>query len=350
MREPFARPTSEPPKSEETRREPRAFGPETLEDTPHAFEPSVEILTETESADLPELAPRPASRRMGWIGRTVFGAGGIIVSFALWLWADQLVRDLFARYEWLGWAALAAVGLFVLAVLAFALREILALRRLRQLDHLRDQARDVLVTDDPGEGKAVLAELDGLYHARADLARARQTVAETRGDLFDGTAFVNLAEHQLMAPLDGRARALTAASARRVAVVTAISPRALVDVGFVVYESFRLAGAIARLYGARPGFFGAVGLTRAVLSHLAVTGGVAIGDSLVQQLVGQGLAARLSARLGEGLVNGLMTVRVGIAAMEVTRPLPFAVLSRPAVADFLPELAKVASGKTDETG
>src|SRR6185369_4029584 len=139
-------------------------------------------------------------------------------------------------------------------------------------------------------------------------------------------------------PLDARARALTVASARRVALVTAISPRALVDIAYVVWESVRLGSAIARLYGARPGAWGTFRLIGAILSHLAVTGGLVLTDGIVEQLVGQGLAARLSQRLGEGVVNGLMTVRVGIAAIRVVRPLPFASAAEPQVRDFIPEL------------
>jgi putative membrane protein len=47
---------------------------------------------------------------------------------------------------------------------------------------------------------------------------------------------------------------------------------------------------------------------------------MAAGDSIVQQILGHGVAARLSARLGEGVVNGMLTARVGIAAIEVCRP------------------------------
>ncbi len=45
------------------------------------------------------------------------------------------------------------------------------------------------------------------------------------------------------------------------------------------------------------------------------------------------MAAKLSARLGEGVVNGLLTARLGLAAIEVTRPLPFAALPAPALRD-----------------
>ncbi len=89
-------------------------------------------------------------------------------------------------------------------------------------------------------------------------------------------------------------------------------------------------------------------LARDVLAHLAVTGSIAAGDSLVQQLVGHGLAARLSAKLGEGVVNGMMTVRIGIAAMETARPLPFNAVKRPGVSDFLSALTTFATRKAND--
>src|SRR5699024_6914526 len=85
--------------------------------------------------------------------------------------------------------------------------------------------------------------------------------------------------------------------------------------------------------------FGFMRLISAILAHLAVTGGLILTDGVVEQLVGQGLATKLSARLGEGVVNGLMTVRVGIAAIRVVRPLHFADQKALVVVYFIPELA-----------
>jgi putative membrane protein len=116
----------------------------------------------------------------------------------------------------------------------------------------------------------------------------------------------------------------------------------------VVFESGRLIRRLAELYGGRPGTLGFIRLTRDVLAHLAVTGSIAAGDSIVQQLVGHGLAARLSAKLGEGIVNGMMTARIGIAAMETARPLPFSVARRPGLGDFLSALASFTARKSQE--
>lgn len=340
MKRPVARTIGETNEPALDVRAPRAFAPTQARDVPQTIEPLIDAPTELEAADV---APQ---RRGGPLARIAWTTGGILASLALGLAADRLIRDLFATSEWLGWAGLAVLFLFVLALAALLAREALALRRLRVLDQLRRRAAQVLLSDDRKAGKAIQTELDEIYRARPDLGRARERLDLNARDILDGGEIVRLCERTLMAPLDARARALTAASARRVALVTTVSPRALVDIAFVVYESIRLGGDIAGLYGARPGIFGTWRLLGAILSHLAVTGGLVLTDGVMEQLVGQGLAAKLSARLGEGIVNGLMTVRVGIAAMRVVRPLPFDTQRQPVVKDFIADLANIAqSGK-----
>ena len=60
-----------------------------------------------------------------------------------------------------------------------------------------------------------------------------------------------------------------------------------------------------------------------VLAHIIATGGIALTDDLLGQFLGQDLLRRLSRRLGEGAFNGALTARMGVAAIEVIRPLPF---------------------------
>jgi putative membrane protein len=311
---------------------------------PRAFAAS-EVVPAAESVEsytdpLPDTATVPL-RKMSWLSRVLWTAGGLLVSLALGLAADNLIRSLFDTSNWLGWVGVAILGLFLVALLALIIRETASLWRLRSLDHLKAQALAAFASDRLKDAQPVLTELKDIYAPRTDLSRALANLKNNETQFFDGGDLLKFGERTLMAPLDARARALTAASARRVALVTAVSPRALVDIAFVVWESIRLGGAIARLYGARPGFWSSWRLAGAILGHLAVTGGLVLTDGVIEQLVGQGLAAKLSQRLGEGIVNGLMTVRVGIAAMRVVRPLPFTTEPQPMVKDFLPELANV---------
>ncbi|MDB5541378.1 MAG: hypothetical protein JWQ89_3105 [Devosia sp.] len=338
MKPPFARPISTGTAAADEPRRPRAFQPAQVVALPETIEPITEI-------DVPlDDAVRPP-RLLGWVGRVAWTAGGILVSLALGLVAERLIADLFASQPWLGWVGLAVLAVLVVALVVIIIREAAPLMRLRALDKLRHAAIAALASDRNKDGAAITRELLEIYARRPDLARAREELDANARHIFDGAEHVRLGERLLMAPLDARARALTAASARRVALVTAVSPRALIDIAFVIFESVRLGGDIARLYGARPGFIGTWRLIGAILAHLAVTGGLVLTDGVVEQLVGQGLAAKLSARLGEGVVNGLMTVRVGIAAMRVVRPLPFDVVKQPMVKDFIPELANVLNAE-----
>jgi putative membrane protein len=72
-----------------------------------------------------------------------------------------------------------------------------------------------------------------------------------------------------------------------------------------------------------------------VLAHLVATGAVAVGDDLIGSVAGGGVLSRVSRRFGEGVVNGALTARVGVAAMEVCRPLPFASGARPSVSGMV---------------
>jgi putative membrane protein len=298
--------------------------------------PSVEPSPEEEIA---AAAAPPSRRRLSW--RTLFatGAGGL-VTLALGLAVDRLITDLWARAEWLGWLGLAALGVTVAALVGIAAREIAGLSRLARVERLRTRIATARDADDRTAAPALLADLSALYRDRPDLARARATVAGLGREVVDGRDLLDLAERALMAPLDTAARTLVLEAGKRVSVVTAISPRAIVDILYVAWENLRLMRRLADLYGGRPGTLGFLSLLGRVLTHLGVTGGMALGDTLVQQLVGQGLAARLSARLGEGVVNGLLTARLGLAALELVRPMPWRALPRPTLGDMMGELTR----------
>jgi putative membrane protein len=271
---------------------------------------------------------------------------GILMSLAIGLWTDKLIRDLFARADWLGWLATAMAALAALSATVIVVRELWGLARLASVEKLRRKAEDALARDDSKIALQVVEQLSSILASQPRVAAGRKLLAEQRGEVIDGRDLIRLAETEMLAPLDELARTLTLDAAKRVSIVTAVSPRALVDVAYVVFEAARLVKGISALYGGRPGTLGFLRLFRSVLAHLAVTGSIAVGDSFVQQIVGHGLAARLSAKLGEGVVNGMMTARIGLAAMDVVRPLPFSALKRPGMADFVSALTRFAAASS----
>lgn len=296
------------------------------------------------AAEPEEVAPLPTPLPRGSRWATLFWSGlGGLVSLGLGLAVSKLIEDLFNRADWLGYTGLAFAGLLIVGALAIVGKEVFGLMRLRTLNALRDQAADAIARDDRKAAEHVTRELLALAKGNPGLFRARTELSSHLDAIIDGADLVRLTERHLMAPLDAEATRLVSDAAKRVSVVTAVSPRAAVDLIFVLITAVTLVRRLALLYGGRPGALGMLRLFRQVVAHLAVTGGMAAGDSIIQQLVGHGIAARLSARLGEGVVNGLLTARLGLAAIDVTRPMPFTALPPPALTD-------VASGfiKRDE--
>ncbi|MCO5146311.1 MAG: TIGR01620 family protein [Aquamicrobium sp.] len=340
--EPARPPEPAPEAKRPAPRQPRAARPESAVVVPA----EIDVFDEADAvlAEPPAVPPR----RRSVISRIFLAAFGLLVSLALGLWVDGLIRDLFARSDWLGWLAAGVAVIAALALVTIIARELVGLARLASVETLREAGRDAMARNDPRSARKVVDDLAALVSRRPETAAGRRALKEMRDDVIDGADLVRLAEAELLGPLDARAQTLILDAAKRVSLVTAVSPRALVDIAYVLYEAAKLIRRLAELYGARPGTLGMIRLARDVLAHLAVTGAVAAGDEFVHQIVGQGLAARLSAKLGEGVVNGMMTARIGVAAMETVRPLPFAAVKRPGMSDFLSALAAFTRGKARE--
>ncbi len=312
-----------------------------------ALRGKVQIATEPEP-QLPAVAATEAviapNKRFRW-GAVFWSAFTGLISLSFGLAMTRLINDLFAQSETLG-----AIGLLLAAIAGLALaviigREVIGLSRLARIEQLHARAAIVLRNDDRDDARVIVRELMNLAHRNPQLARARATLTKHIDDIIDGADLIRLAEREMLAPLDIQARALISKAAQRVSVVTAISPRAMLDVVFVLIAAVRLVGQLARLYGGRPGAIGMFRLMRQTVSHLAITGGIAIGDGLVQQVLGHGIAAKLSSKLGEGILNGMLTARLGLAAIDLTRPLPFEALPRPALADLVRDLVRKRDGE-----
>ena len=334
-RHPQAFVLDEPERDDQPQRKPRAITGITFE--PEADEGALIVM--------PPAVARPA--RFRW-GALLFSALFTLVSLWAGLSISKLVEDFFARAPILGWAALAVAGVAAFAALAIILREIWALARLRRIEHIQLDAAHAINTDDSAAAKRAVEQLKSLYAGRSDAQLGLREMKRYEADILDGRDRIRLAERHLVDWRDGEAHRIIAHAARRITLLTTVAPTAALDILLVAAQNLRMMRELATLYGGRPSTLATLRLARMVISHLAVTGGIALSDNLLQHVVGRGLLGRLSSRFGEGTVNGILTARVGLAARDVCRPIPQETSAKDTLGSLMKELVSSAPPEKEE--
>jgi putative membrane protein len=305
-------------------------------------------LEHTELVAVPQTSAGHSPRRIRWLAILVTA---LFALFSMWASFSivQLIEGFFARSPWLGWTALGVAGVAGFAALAIIAREIVGLVRLNQIENLQEQAARAINLDESASADSVCKELESIYADRPDVQYGLKQFVSHKSDILDPRDRVRLADRLLVEPLDEMAHRIIARRARRVTLLTTVTPIAALDVLFVAAQNLVMLRELATLYGGRPSTLSTLKLARMVATHLAVTGGLALSDNLIQHVVGKGLLGRLSSRFGEGAVNGILTSRIGLAALAVCRPIPREAATKDTLTSLLKEVLTFGD-KTPEAG
>lgn len=309
---------------------PKLLGPLVIEYEGEDADPAqAEAVPEPLSAQAALAAARLGAKQPSGFGRFAFWVISSLFTFVLSVSAWNFVIGLFAANSILGWIAFVLLMLTLFVVAVMALRELSAFARMARLDRLRAGAIFARAEQNLKSARSTVAALTAIYGNRPDLKWGLSRLADRQSEVFDADALLSLAEVELLGPLDRIALAEVEAAARQVATVTAFVPLALADVATALYANLRLIRRLSEIYGGRSGSLGSIRLMRRVFSALLGAGAMALADDLIGSVTSGGILSKLSRRFGEGVVNGALTARVGLAAMELSRPLPFVAMPRP---------------------
>jgi len=320
-------------------------------DAPRRAAGGVRIVEVADDFEQPAGIAEETSRPRGnvWL-RLLAGAFGAFISLAVGLWAYEFILDLMGRWPVLGYLALALGAVALLSLVVVLARELSALARLGSAEALRVAGDEALAAGTTPAARAFIHKVNRFYREDATTARARAALEGYTGEIIDAPDLIALAERELMTPKDRAARAAIASAASKVAMVTTLSPRAWVDIVFVLFQGVRLISQIATVYNGRPGGLAIWRLSARVMTHLAITGGVAVAQDALSQFIGAGLAGRLSSKLGEGMLNGVLTARVGLSAIAVCRPMRFRALPAPTLSDVAGSLLPIGGQAEKSAG
>jgi putative membrane protein len=291
------------------------------------------------------VVPARLTRKFRW-GFVLVSALAALLSLWAGLAITTLIENFFARSASLGWLAFGVASLASLAAFAIIIREIWGLARLRRIEHIQELSARAINLDEAAAATESISLLEAIYGSRSDTALAMNTFRDHKNDIMDPRDRIRLLDRLVIGPLDEESHRIIARRARRVTLLTTVTPAAALDIVFVAAQNLRMLRELAELYGGRPSTLSTLKLARMVVAHLAVTGGLALSDNLIQHVVGKGLLGRLSSRFGEGAVNGILTSRIGLAARDVCRPVPQAESTKETLSGLLRELVTLNESRT----
>ena len=318
--------------------DPRTLGAERIE------------LAEPEPAAPPPAVPEPPKPpARPWL-RLLVGAGALLIVGLLGLEAHGLLVSLFATSAVLGSLFALLIGLVAIGAIGMTGREIVALARLSRAERLRAEGGRLLGSDLHGRADDLIEAIRRAYRGRTDVQEAIARFERTASEDLNDSERLRLFARSVLAPIDREGYRVVRNAARDIGALTALSPLGLLDSFIVLARTLAMLRSIARLYGVRPGYFATIALLRRAFGNVLVAGVSELVSDAAVETLGASLLSMLSARAGQGVVNGLLAAKLGLSAMQVCRPLPFAEDEMPSLRQLRAELLAQIGAKNPPAG
>lgn len=272
-----------------------------------------------DTTDLSAAASRPFGGARSWL----LGSLAAIIVGILFLEAYSYLEELFQR-SWILGGLFSTLFLLLLVSLSLVLHQQVAdVRRLRSVAQLRSAAERVRAANGYGAAIALAERAAALYQRRPDVEAGVVSYRAAVTDAHSDREVLALFSQSVLHPLDQRAVGIVTNHASQTALLTALSPLAVLDAAFSLWRNVRMVREIAMVYEGRPGSLGTFRLVRDVLLNMAAAGATEWLSDAGADLFGSNVAASLSVKIGQGMAMGILSVRVGLIAMRLCRPIPF---------------------------
>ncbi|HMW49943.1 MAG TPA: TIGR01620 family protein [Marinagarivorans sp.] len=240
--------------------------------------------------------------------------------------------------QWLTWAfnlqPLLGVGLLMVITSLFSacgfslLQLIKGQAQVKQLGQLQEQAEALAGHKTFGKARPFVAALQGFYAGKPQGDMLAE-VLKSLPDYADDRETLAHIERGFLAPLDAEALRLINRYSSQTALAVAVSPWVSLDMALSLFRNAQMLSRIGELYGLRPSPLTRWRLLKLVVAHLIGTGASEWALDQAVDTLGLGAAQMVGLRATQGIGAGLYTAKIGLAAMDVCRPMGFVAEPKP---------------------
>ncbi|WP_257294375.1 YcjF family protein [Endozoicomonas sp. YOMI1] len=273
----------------------------------------------------PELVAKP----LRFIRSACYGLLTLLLILVLW----QTGELGFFLYQ-LHWSLALLFSLLVLALAVIVVKAVVEFflyqRDFRQITGLqaqaaqfRDQRTATLTNHWPGQ-------LSKLYQGKPQQMLLEQVLSEMP-DYSDDSELLAYLDSHFFQTLDQQALTCISQHSQQVALMVALSPFAAVDMLLSVWRSIRMLDEICQVYGVRPSLPARTHLLTMVLEQMALAGATELLSDQLSDFTSNRLLGVVSAQAASGVGVGIYSARMGLRAMALCRPIPFADDQKPGI-------------------
>ena len=230
-------------------------------------------------------------------------------------------NELFETSTFIGTLYISMVSALIYFVAIFGYREIIKYVEIDRVEKIQEKAKSLeknATKDSLNFANSIIQKYKN--HGNPEIIEGVESFKKELSDLEYSQILPKLSE-KILSPIDREVEQLLFKYAKENALATAISPVPLFDALFIIWRNLRMVNQISALYGFRTGIVGNFILLRRVAEQLIFIGVAEITADSFSILTGQTIASKISSSIAQGVGHSILTIRVGLATIQVSRPI-----------------------------
>ncbi len=209
---------------------------------------------------------------------------------------------------------------------------------LRELESIRNLAARIGYSKDKGQASLLVQELQTFYAGKPQSGLLEDAIKKLPDYSDDSEVLIHMERHFFQG-LDNAAIQRVSEHSLYTGTAIALSPWAIMDASLALWRNVRMVEEISAIYGFRPGYGNRVKLLRMVIGKMAFVGGTQVLiNSAAESASRLGVGIPVVAAFAQGVGAAIYTGRIGIAAIDCTRPAKFIEGEEPRVSTLIPPI------------